>query len=395
MCFIRAGYEGRNIILRRVKALLYLGPKPPPVSGYANVVVELHKCLVAENIPVRFVPTLPSFLAFLFPGVAWRVCRTLYLAALLPICAPMIPFSRGTYQSLNGGLGLLFDLVCAGLARICGKSVYLHHHSFSYLHRRSALAALVFSAAGERAMHVVNCDAMKSRLHKLYPVVRRVSVVSNVGILAQGDPSKFQPAETADPGGEAEFDGKEGQRPLKLGFMAYFNREKGLDTFCEVVKTLRDQGAPVVGVAVGPVHDAELTARLTSEFTGVVEFRPPAYGKDRDAFFNEIDVLLFPSRYPNEAEPLTIYHSLAAGVPVVATDMGCLRNMLAGASCSAALPCADFARRAIDHIGASLPQLMARKACRASVSADFYETIERNRQNLRDFLSFIRQSDQQ
>ena len=225
--------------------------------------------------------------------------------------------------------------------------------------------------------------------------LRRVSVVSNVGILAQGDPLKFQPAETADPGGGAEFDGKESQRPLNLGFMAYFNREKGLDTFCEVVKTLRDQGAPVVGVAVGPVHDAELTARLRSEFTGVVDFRPPAYGKDRDAFFNEIDVLLFPSRYPNEAEPLTIYHSLAAGVPVVATDMGCLHNMLEGTSCSVALPCADFARGAIDHIGASLPQLMAREVCRASVSADFYQTIERNRQNLGEFLSFMRQSDKQ
>ncbi len=375
-----------------MKALLYLGPKPPPVSGYANVVVELHRCFVEEKIPVRFVPTLPSFLAFLFPGTAWKICRSLYLAALLLICAPIIPLSRGTYQSLNGGVGLLFDLVCAGLARICGKVVFLHHHSFSYLHRRSALAALVFAVAGERSIHVVNCDVMKDRLLNLYRSVSRVSVVSNVSILAQGDPSKFLPAEPAAPGSEVESGGKASQRPLKLGFMAYFNREKGLDTFCEAVRALRDQGATVAGIAVGPVHDEKMTAQLTFEFADVVEFRPPAYGKDRDAFFNEIDVLLFPSRYPNEAEPLTIYHSLAAGVPVVATDMGCLCNMLSGVSLCATFPSAGFLKASIEFIGAVFPQLSARDSCRAAVVADFEATVERNRQQLRYFMTLVRQA---
>lgn len=387
-----AGSQGREIGAKRVKALLYLGPKPPPVTGYANVVVELHKCFVAEKIPVHFVPTLPSFLAFLFPGAAWKICRSFYLAALLLICAPMIPFSRGTYQSLNGGVGLLFDLVCVGLARICGKAIFLHHHSFSYLHRRSALAAFVFAVAGERAVHVVNCDVMKDRLQKIYTSVRKVSVVSNVGILAQGNPSKFLPAEPAASSSEVESGEKPSQRPLKLGFMAYFNREKGLDIFCEAVKVLRDQGTAVAGIAVGPVHDEKFAAQLTSEYAGVVEFRPPAYGKDRDAFFKEIDVLLFPSRYPNEAEPLTIYHSLAAGVPVVATDMGCLCDMLSGVSLCATLPSASFLKATIEFIGAEFSQLSARGSCRAAVAADFESTVERNRQQLNYFMTLVRQA---
>lgn len=378
-----------------MKKLLYLGPKPPPVSGYANVVVEMHKCFAVANIPTTFISTVPCFLAFLFPGRIWQFCRSLYLALLLPLVALLLPFRRGTYQSLNGGIGLLFDLACVAWARVLRKDIYLHHHSFSYLQRRSTLAALVFAAAGGRATHAVNCDVMKRRLQQLYKSVCKVHVVSNAAILAEGDPSKFVPAEAIPTRMPAELDGAApNQHPLKLGFMAYFNREKGLDTFCETVKSLRERGVSAVGIAVGPVHDAELTASLSSEFSEIVEFRKPAYGKDRDAFFNEIDLLLFPSRYANEAEPLTIYHALAAGVPVVATDVGCLRDMLAGVSFCATVPRSNFLKASVEHILSNCQQLLAWASVRAAMTADFQAILERNRQDLQSLLRLVSEPNQ-
>lgn len=342
------------------------------MTGYANVVVELHKYFAASGISTTFISTVPNLVAVLFPGKAWKLLRILHLAWLTSLCAASIPFHRGVYISLNGGIGLLFDLACVATARVFGKRILLHHHSFSYLNSRSSLAGLIFDVAGVSATHVVNCEAMQRRLQSLYNSARSVCVVSNAGILVHGSPDRFSPATGKATGQEVSVPPKSMPEPLlKVGFMAYFNREKGLDTFCEVVRKLEQANVKVAGVAVGPVHDAELTGRLKQRYGDTVEFRGPAYGEARDKFFAEIDVLLFPSRYANEAEPLTIYHALAAGVPVVTTEVGCLRDMTAGVDSCLSISSDNFVEKATAHLQILAVGHPGRNNRRRAVEADW------------------------
>ena len=43
---------------------------------------------------------------------------------------------------------------------------------------------------------------------------------------------------------------------------------------------------------------------------------------------DSLDVLLFPTSYRNEAEPIAILEALAYGIPVIAWDRGCIGSIL-------------------------------------------------------------------
>jgi glycosyltransferase involved in cell wall biosynthesis len=59
-----------------------------------------------------------------------------------------------------------------------------------------------------------------------------------------------------------------------------------------------------------------------------VEHLGPLYDEAKDRFFSELDVMLFPTKYINEAEPLVIHEALRAGVFTIACDRGAIAEIL-------------------------------------------------------------------
>ena len=307
-----------------MKKILFLGPKPPPVTGYSNIVNELSKCLNIAGATVKYISTVPSFLSKFFPSLIWKISRLIYLICLLPIIIILIPFHSIIYINANGGLAQIGDIVFGLFGRIFLKRIILHHNSYSYLNKVMFVTKILFFVSGKNAIHIVNCEDMKEKLSSKYNIASNIYVISNVSILTMANNKYF--SVNLDVEDKCQI----APNVLKIGFMGYFNKEKGLELFSFVVKQMDIlKKGSVQGIAVGPVHDEKLSERLKLEFEGLIDFRAPVYGEQRDAFFNEIDVLLFPSSYLNEAEPLTIHHALSAGVPVISTDIGCLKETVA------------------------------------------------------------------
>lgn len=229
------------------------------------------------------------------------------LAVTRALAAVALRRSRALYMPVLAGRGTLVTIALAGLARLRGVPIALHHHSFAYLDRRWRILAWLVGAAGPHAEHVVLCETMARRLREQYGV-RRTRVVGNAAFAA---PPARSP-EACD-------------RPPTLGFVGALSREKGLDAFLELAR----RAAPDVRALVaGPKVDGEaetLLAAASRELSDSLIRRPAS--DDRDALFAGIDLLILPSRYRHEAQPLVVLEALARGIPVIAAGRGCLPGM--------------------------------------------------------------------
>lgn len=332
--------------------VLYIGPKPPPVSGYANIVHSLSCCLRMLDVNIKYLSSTPRFLTALYPGRIWKFIKLLYILLLFPLIFFYLFKCRILYININGGYAIIYDLLIVAIARISYKRIILHHNSYSYINRKSYLANILFGVSGSKSIHIVNCVDMQEKLYQ-YPTVSSVEIISNLAIMSYENGDFFNCNLINPP----SLSRKSIPKKLVIGYMGYINSEKGVDKFCLTVESLYQIGIDVSGIAVGPVYDVNLAKELMGKYSGLIDFKPPLYGSDRDEFFCSIDVLLFPSRYLIEAEPLTIHHSLSHGVPVISTDVGCIKCILKNFDGCRSVPVNSFVTGAVSYISTDLLHL--------------------------------------
>ena len=207
------------------------------------------------------------------------------------------------------------------------KELTLHHNSCAHINKKSKLFSFLVSISNKnKTTHVVNCKSMKTLLSTNYDVPKKnIKTISNISILSKKIQNKIMIE-----------DKKINQKNSNfcIGFMGYLNSEKGIDDFAKVLTKLQEptnKNLPkFIGKAVGPIHDHKLVKNIKEKTSSYIAFQDPLFGDERDFFFDNLDILLFPSKYHLEAEPLTIYHALERGVPVIATDIGCIDEMISG-----------------------------------------------------------------
>ncbi len=276
--------------------VFFVGPLPPPLHGFSMINGAMLERLRARG-PVAVYDRAPQGRAGVLAFV--RALRA----------AP----GGSVYLGLSGGLGQLKDLPYVLAARRAGRPLVVHHHSFAYLRTRPWQARLMLAAA-TGARHVVLCDCMADALVAGYGIAReRVTVLSNAAFLPPAPPPPPRARGAA----------------LVLGFLGNITADKGIWLFFEALDRAAAAGLAVQGLVAGPVAGA-IAARLARELAARAHCRHlgPVYGEAKAAFYDAIDVLLFPTLYANEAEPVTILEALAAGVPVLANARGCIADLV-------------------------------------------------------------------
>lgn len=111
----------------------------------------------------------------------------------------------------------------------------------------------------------------------------------------------------------------------KILFFSNLLKEKGADVFVRVAASLVDDGVDADFVLYGSSPDPQELAELQYEmdrFSERISYEGEIFGPEKWRVFDEASVLVFPSRYPFEAQPLTIIEAFSRGCPVVAYDIG-------------------------------------------------------------------------
>lgn len=296
---------------RGVPDVAVVGALPPPVHGAAQVTAWVSAALRGRARVINLDTAPHGFTR----GIGYHLRRvTRVLAATVRLVAGGVGQRAGAvYLSAAGGAGAAYDMMIVVTARLLRRPLFIHHHSFAYVDRFEGLVALLLRLAGPDSHHICLCPRMAESLASRYGAGRTM-VLSNAAFHAPC--ADTRPSER--PAGA-----------LRLGHLSNLCRDKGLDLVLETFAMAGTAAGQLV-LAGEPVDDDAVTilAEAAGRFGARLEMRGQVSGSDKNAFFSDIDVFLFPTRYVNEAEPLVVIEALAAGVPVIAFGRGCIPHII-------------------------------------------------------------------
>ena len=286
-----------------------IGSQPPPVHGMSVVNAFMADKIEASGcVPLTVDISATSLSRNYFS----RVGRIRKILSGLGYVFNQRALWSSLYISVSGGLGQVYEILFSILGRLVGSDIYIHHHSFAYLDKHSIITKALTWVGGVDAVHIVLCPKMGSMLERRYKSVAKVFVLSNIVVCEEINRT---------PRDETEL--------KTIGYLSNISKEKGIYLYLDVVTTLIEKGVRVRGLVAGPFQDKRTEIDVLSRINEVagIDYLGRVDGAAKNQFFNDIDVLLFPSMYKNEAEPLCIYESLQYGVPIISTAKGCLQDM--------------------------------------------------------------------
>lgn len=305
--------ESRSLMQAREPGLVMIGDFPPPVHGMSAVNQAMAEHMASRGAPPRIINIASAYLGFGFWARQTRLLAALW-GALKFIVLIMSGRCRKVYMSVSGGYGQLYDIIYITVSRLRRTKLFIHHHSFAYLNNPNAITRLLCRLAGPHSYHVVLCETMGIELINAYPSVERIFILSNSAVIP------FD-----------EYDTVTNRRELKtIGFLGNITRSKGIMDFLEVVSELKKQRIPINALIAGPFAEKDTRVEVTGflQQTSSVQYVGSKYGHDKRDFLRSIDVLIFPTRYKHEAEPLTSYEAFGASIPVIAYGRGCIPDII-------------------------------------------------------------------
>lgn len=316
-------------------AIFLIGAFPPPVHGMSSVNAAVYGHLTAlGSKPIRIDMASPTL------NRAWhaRLYKIRRVAAgLMSFMKSMFHAKRGVlYMGLSGGYGQAFELPFVVLARTFGLRIYLHHHSYAYLNTPHTIAGMLFRIAGRKTCHIALCEDMAQRLKRSYKAVDNVVVISNAVFI-----------------NESRERSHLHRTVLKtIGFLGNISYDKGILEFLDIAGKLGSEHLMVRALIAGPFQSDEVKTRVLERIDTLsnVTYVGPRYDGDKLSFYDSIDALLFPTRYINEAEPLTIHEAMSNGIPVIARGRGCISDMIGSPAGLVVGPDDDFAARALQQL---------------------------------------------
>lgn len=281
---------------------------PPPTTGMTRVTNR-----VVEELSLRGRVHVINLSA---GGAArrrnWKAIRSIrQMSAALNVLLGRAG-QGNIYIALNSGTAVLLDVLLVASARARRRQVFIHHHSFRYVDAPSPLLRTLYQVGGNNVVDIVLCTRMADSLNRAYGRTNARVVPNPVEI------------EVSDTSRERNW------KAVRLGHLSNLSLEKGVGRAIESFGCARSNGIDVELHFAGPYASED--ARKAVE--GAMAAWPDSVfyygrldGKDKDSFYRSLDLFLYPTDYVVEAQPLVLLEALAAGVPVVTIDRGCIAGL--------------------------------------------------------------------
>lgn len=359
-------------------SIVVVGLFPPPVGGAAKNNALLASALEREGARVVRVnlaaPTMSHArtLAYhLHRAVknirGWHRIRAEASRGAVVYCVP------------DGGMGIWYTYAHLRTAAKFSARIVIHHRTHLYVESDSRPMRSLVEATAGRATHVFLTDGMRDRFAARYGDVEGI-VATNAQYVVNDmllEPEHRPP-----------------ELPAQLGYLSNLCEDKGFSAVVETFEAAREAGIAVHLHVAGPVVErsaGQQLDHLLATYTDAVTYHGPLDGEAKRDFYRSLDVFLFPTRFKLEAAPNVLYEAMAAGVPVITTDRGCIPDMVDAVRGAVIARGDSFASRAVTLLRAwpmrGDAALRRRSAIVASVRTESAESVTAHQRLLRLLLA--------
>lgn len=328
---------------KRARPVL-IGPLSGPVHGVSIINNALRAEMVQRGLDPVMIDLSPGLRA---RGAAYHSTRLLRtIVGLWRILGAGLAGQRWrTVMHLDGGAGLIYNVLLSLALRLSGQAMLFYHHSSNYVMADSALMRLLLKAAGPAPQ--IFCSPDMARLFfDRYGLQGEALIINNTAWVTPA----FDTPSLSHAG------------PVRLGFLSALSLEKGVGRAIGTLRTLRKRGVPAELALAGPkgnTHARAIVDRAVAEFGSALTIHDVVRGADKGAFLARLDYFLFPSLYPHETQSLVVPEALGAGVPVIAHDHRFVGEVV-GEGGLLIPPTADYAAQAADWV--AMGDLATRRA---------------------------------
>jgi glycosyltransferase involved in cell wall biosynthesis len=306
--------------------LLVIGPTPPPYHGVAVAVESLLHSRLSEVFDVTHLDLADR------RGIAYVnkpdrhdivlfIRQWLLLWRLLLTRRPHVVYlvlSQTTVGFVRDSL-LMWPSVMVGAKVVA----HLHGGAFRgwYDSRWAPVRAYARQVLGTASKIIVLGESLRDIFHGLLPD-HRIAVVPNGVDLSSDEPKRERP---------------NGTRPWRILHLNTLNRMKGTLVLLAAIPTVlrhrRDVAFLFAGAWSDPLH-RQVAERYIAQHRlwPYITFVGEVTGWDKDHALRSADLFVFPGIQP-EGQPLVVLEAMAAGLPIVFTNQGCLRETVVDGEC--------------------------------------------------------------
>lgn len=212
------------------------------------------------------------------------------------------------YTVYESGLGIIYNHIIFFGAKIKKSKVILHHHTSEHTINKSTKFKRLIKNRTSMLTHVFLSSSMMEDFNKNYG--HGNSIILNNASLINYTPTKPRILT---------------KNIIAIGYISNITVEKGSKNILKLIQSLVSSKISFEFVVAGPISDSdsEHYINLCSQIAGdKFKYIGKVSGKSKEDFFKSIDLLVFPTEYVYEAQPLIILEAISRGIPSITSKMG-------------------------------------------------------------------------
>lgn len=288
------------------------------LSGELNGAKLVTKWFLREiessGIPATVFDSLPK------RKKGYRTLRMILgLRAVVFLVVQRLRSEKNLYLPLAGGKYLAIQLLYVETAKLLGYRIYLHHHSYSYIVKKSAISRKFFCFNSSNLVHIFLTNKMQSDFENVYGTVQSCWTLTNATAVQSFKRDSLIPDDSAL------------KERVKLVHYGKLSSAKGSDVVLELYSKLLKADLRVSCLVVGVVDDnvvKDIILELKKDFPDNFTHLENYVNSELHQILFDCDYFLFPSKYVNEAAPLVVYEAQFNGLVCYTSKAGSLESIV-------------------------------------------------------------------